>query len=134
MLQSRIYRDFLITKDRRAGYTAIRRVNPGNDRTCFTSCSEQEIKSAIDGYWGEKSIQTPGPVDVVAGIHTDNGKEQAPSTVRRRPMIPKDIMDEWRKEMHEKGKMLPPDHPIYSEPPTIIFSKNRMRKPHERKE
>jgi hypothetical protein len=35
--------------------------------------------------------------------------------------------------MYDKGIMAPPDHPIYSEPPSIHFS-NRMRKPLEKKD
>jgi hypothetical protein len=35
--------------------------------------------------------------------------------------MPKGFMEEWQKRMEEEGRMLPPDHPIYSEPPSITF-------------
>jgi hypothetical protein len=70
MLQSRIYRGFLITKDCRAEYTAIGHVNPEDDRTCFTSQSKDEIKNAIDGYWSGKELES------IPEFQTNEDKEQ----------------------------------------------------------
>ena len=45
----------------------------------------------------------------------------------QKPLIPKEVMEDWVKQMEADGKMLPPDHPIYSEPPSITFGQRLRR-------
>jgi hypothetical protein len=49
----------------------------------------------------------------------------------QKPLIPTSVMEKWMKD--EPERFLPPDHPIYSEPPSITFL-NRTSKPSEKKQ